>query len=456
MAERERARLTGFGRTAPSVATVARPASFDEVAAALQAPPPRGVIARGLGRSYGDSAQNGGGLVLDTSALTAVDDTELATRGVVRAQAGVSLDQLMRTYVPQGWFVPVTTGTRLVTMGGAVAADVHGKNHEVAGSFTRHVEELTLATPAGGVQTLRPGDPLFDATCGGMGLTGVVLDVVLRLKRIPSSRVSVDTDRLPDLDAALAAMAQDDPERPYSVAWLDPLAKGRHLGRTVLTRGRWATPDELPAKDRQDPHAFDGRPRLGLPMPLPTSALTPLTVRAFNELWFRKAPKRARGQVLGLGPFFHPLDGLRDWNGLYGPKGFVQHQVVVPHGAEDTLRAIVEGCANHPAPAAVTVLKRFGAQGPGHLSFPAPGWTLALDVPAGIDGLTGLLERFDEEVAAVGGRVYLPKDARLRPELLGAMYPRLDEWRALRHAADPDGVLVSDQARRLRLSGPVS
>ncbi len=443
--------LTGWGRTAPTRASVTTVRSVDDVAAVVGRAGPRGVLARGLARSYGDAAQNAGGAVLDLTGLDRVLAADLVT-GELDVEAGASLDRLMQLFVPLGWFVPVTAGTRYVTVGGAIAADIHGKNHHRVGGFGEHVAWLDLVTADGQVRRIGPdADPdLFWATVGGMGLTGVIVRARLRMKQIESSRVMVDTDRTPDLDSLLDLLTTTDHHYDYSVAWIDCVARGRRMGRSVLTRGRFAGRDELPRRAQADPLRYRGDVRLSMPPVIPGGLLNKLTVSAFNELWYRKAPRQKRDQVQTIPTFFHPLDGVGKWNRVYGPGGFVQYQFLVPFGEEDALRAAMNRITGSGAASFLAVLKRFGEGDPGMLSFPAPGWTLALDIPV-VPGLAQLLDDLDELVVAAGGRIYLAKDSRVRPEVFAGMYPGFDRFRAVRARVDPDGVFTSDLARRLAL-----
>ncbi|WP_338677147.1 FAD-binding oxidoreductase [Streptomyces sp. SCSIO 30461] len=450
--------VTGWGRTAPSAARlVIRPRTHEEAVEAVRHCGGRGSIARGLGRAYGDAAQNAGGAVVDMTGLARIRTVD-AEAGIVVCDAGVSLHQLTEVLLPLGWFVPVTPGTRYVTVGGAIGADIHGKNHHVCGSFTRHVRSLELLTADGEVRVAVPGTDLFDATAGGMGLTGVILSATLGLHPVETSLMSVDTERTLDLDDLMVRLTAGDNRYRYSVAWIDLLARGGSTGRAILTRGDHAPLDALPPHTLRQPLEF--RPRrlpaapgfTGLaPDFVPRGLIGRTSVSWFNELWYRRAPRSRTGELQPVSTFFHPLDGVPHWNRIYGRSGFVQYQFVVGFGQEEALHRIVRRIARHRCPAFLAVLKRFGEADAGWLSFPRPGWTLALDVPAWLPGLDTLLDALDEDVADAGGRVYLAKDSRLRPELLAAMYPEAERFRTLRAELDPRGVFVSDLSRRLSL-----
>jgi decaprenylphospho-beta-D-ribofuranose 2-oxidase len=419
----------------------------------------RGIIARGLGRSYGDAAQNAGGAVALMTGLDRIVNVDVETASVT-VESGVSLDHLMRALVPLGLWPAVTPGTRQVTVGGAIASDVHGKNHHRDGTFGAHVSSLEMVSPGLGPVTLTPEGTAeeFWATAGGMGLTGIVHRATLRLLRIESAAVRVDGWRTADLDHTMALMAERDHLYRYSVAWIDCLARGASLGRSIVEFGEHAALDDLPPGRRSAGQAlrFPASPALPAPSWAPSGLLNRWTVAAFNELWYRKARARVEGHLVAAPSFFHPLDRVDRWNRIYGPRGFLQYQFVLPDGEEGTLRRIIEDLVDQRAASFLAVLKRFGPSNRGPLSFPRPGWTLALDLPAAPGALGGRLDRLDESVVAAGGRIYLAKDSRLRPDLLEAMYPELPRWREVRDRMDPHHVMHSDLVRRLpALAAPV-
>jgi decaprenylphospho-beta-D-ribofuranose 2-oxidase len=442
--------LSGWGRTNPVTAQVVQPSSVEQLQELIRGAPPRSLIARGLGRSYGDAAQLKDGTVIE---LPAFDRIELdAANGVVTAGAGVSLDQILRVIVPAGFFLPVTPGTRNVTVGGAIAADVHGKNHHVDGSFGNHVQRLLLVDGTGTLRELTPsGRGSFDeaeffwATVGGMGLTGVIVEATFSLIPITSSLISVDTTRYRDLESLMAAMVEADSRYRYSVAWVDSLDP---RGRGVLTCGDHAPAEVLPPNLQADPLHYDPKALASAPPFLPGGLLNKLTVRAFNEAWYRKAPKHRVGELQAIAPFFHPLDGVQDWNRIYGPAGFLQYQFAVPNEAAHLVPRTLEALRKVGAPSFLTVLKRFGPSNPAPLSFPIPGWTLAADVPAAVPGLLEVLDQLDGEVAGAGGRIYLAKDSRQSAGMVRVSYSQLADWQINGGKLDPSMLFVSSMRDR--------
>lgn len=448
--------LAGWARTAPSRATVLsgdEVVSTDRLAEAVAGAGERGVIARGLGRSYGDTAQNAGGLVLDMTARDRIHAVDAAT-GLVDLDAGVSLDRLMRVALPFGLWVPVLPGTRQVTIGGAIANDIHGKNHHSNGSFGDHVVSMDLLLASGEVRRLEPEGPeaeLFWATVGGIGLTGVILRATIRMTPTETAYFVADTERTANLDETIERFSDGSDEAyDYSSAWFDSISTGSKLGRAALGRGSLARLDELPAKLRNDPLKFDAPTLLDLPDIFPNGLANKLTFSAIGELYYRKT-KNKRGQIQNLTAFYHPLDLFGDWNRAYGSKGFLQYQFIVPLDAEGEFRAIVRDIAESGHVSFLNVFKKFGEGNRAPLSFPMPGWNICVDFPI-VDGLGEFCRSLDERVLAMGGRLYTAKDSRTDPDTFAAMYPRLDEWRKVRDAADPDGVFASDMSRRLRLT----
>ncbi|MBL6630756.1 MAG: FAD-binding oxidoreductase [Ilumatobacteraceae bacterium] len=403
----------------------------------------RGAIPRGLGRAYGDAAQNSGGTVVRATGETI--DLDDAT-GLVRVSAAVSIDELLRHVIPAGWFVPVSAGTRFVTIGGAIAADIHGKNHHRDGSFGDWVRSVRMLLASGDDVVVTPqSDPeLFAATCGGMGLTGLIREATVQLIPVSSSQMAVSTRRCNDLDAVMSTMVDAEDTNRYTVAWVDATARGARCGRGIVTFG-----DHADDASGADPTAY--RPRSPVRIPGPAVALVnSVTGRIFSEMWFRRAPRARDDETMSIPAYFHPLDGVDRWNRVWGRRGFVQHQFVVPLDADDVVReALATVAASRPANF-LNVLKRFGPGSDRPLSFPMPGWTLTMDLPATAE-VASMLRGLDERVLAAGGRHYLAKDALVSPAVVSAGYPDLERFRSVRDRVDPNRVWCSDLSRRLGL-----
>jgi FAD/FMN-containing dehydrogenase len=408
-------------------------------------------ISRGLGRSYGDSSLNENqGVILNQrlNRFIAFDPTS----GTLHCEAGVSLQEVLDIFVPRGFFPAVTPGTKYVTVGGAIAADVHGKNHHYDGCISEFVDAFTLLTACGDILNCSRGEnpDAFWATIGGMGLTGIILDVTMRLRPIESAYVTVDYQKAPDLDAALAAFSKGDEHYRYSVAWIDCLASGAALGRSVLMRGNTAGVEDLPVQQRAEPLRFHARRRKSVPFNMPGFALNRLSVKAFNALFYRRHSDARR--IVDYDEFFYPLDSIYHWNRMYGRRGFVQYQAVFPtESSRAGLVQLLETISASKLASFLAVLKSFGPQNQGMLSFPRAGSTLALDLPNKGARLTELLDRLDKIVLDHGGRLYLAKDSRMSAEMFRRMYPRLDEFRQVKAKLDPQNQFSSSQARRIGL-----
>ncbi|MCL6576965.1 FAD-binding oxidoreductase [Kyrpidia sp.] len=444
--------LSGWGRYPVQRCRVYRPESLRALKEVVVSGEERSVLARGLGRAYGDAALNeGAGVILQTRRNRFLNFDEAA--GVLRCEAGVSLAEILDVFVPRGYFLPVTPGTKFVTLGGAIASDVHGKNHHKDGSISNFILDFDLLTADGEIVRCTPREnaDLFWATVGGMGLTGVILRASLRLVPISSSYLRVDYFKAKNIDEAFEVFEATDEQYQYSVAWIDCLAGGRSLGRSVLMRGNHVPAEALPEKLRGEPLATGKKGKLAVPFDFPSVTLNYVSIRAFNALYYRVS-KGTPGVVVHYDPFFYPLDSVLHWNRLYGRRGFLQYQVVFPfETSREGLIALLERLAKDRRSSFLAVLKRFGAEGPGLLSFPRPGYTLALDIPFRDAGLFGFLREMDEWVLRMGGRVYLTKDAELAPEIFEAMYPRLGQFREVKGRIDPENRFSSSLARRLRV-----
>jgi FAD/FMN-containing dehydrogenase len=427
--------VASWGRLRQAPHAVVRPSFLDEALPALDGKP-ASALCYGLGRSYGDVCLNENGRLIVTDMLDRFIAFDRET-GIVRAEAGTSLDDLLRVAVPRGWFPPVVPGTKFVTLGGAVANDIHGKNHELAGTFGRHVRSLGLARSSGEVLTLSREEnaDLFTATLGGLGLTGMILWVELQLTRIGSSFVDAETLPIADLDAFFR-LAADSRDWTHTVAWVDCLAKGGQTGRGLFIRGRHAESGGFPL------HPEGGA---AVPVDAPGALLNSHTIGLFNEIYRRRFWARGLKRV-HYDPFFFPLDRIGQWNRLYGRRGFFQHQSAVPLAAAPrAMRRLLELTSQHGQGSFLVVLKLFGDQpSPGVLSFPLPGATLALDFPNKGESTRNLLRQMAEVVLAAGGRLYPAKDATMSGAAFRAGYP---DWRKVEERRDP--AMMSDFWRRV-------
>jgi decaprenylphospho-beta-D-ribofuranose 2-oxidase len=404
------------------------------------------VLCRGLGRSYGDSS-------LPPPSHPVVAGAALADRilafdpatGVLRAEAGLSLREMNRIFLPRGFFAPVTPGTEYVTLGGMVAADVHGKNHHRAGCFGNHVRALRMRVADGRIlECSREAEPdLFRATVGGMGLTGHILEVEFPLIRVPSPWIVMESERIEDIDQFIAGLKAAGARWPYTLGWIDCLSRGKALGRGILMRGRFAEAAEAPA------HPPRPMRRLAVPFVLPGWVVGPWSVRAFNWLWYHRHVPRVKRGVVSPEWFFYPLDFVAHWNRMYGPRGFTQYQCVVPDAAgHGAARRFLELLTARGGASFLCVIKDCGPEGFGLLSFPRPGISIALDIPIN-DRTQSLVDALNELVIAEGGRIYLAKDALTRPEHFRKMEPRLAQWTRIRRQWDPSGRLRSAQSVRV-------
>ena len=439
-----RGAFAGWGRVARAEMDAARPERLSDLAQALAAVGRRGVIVHAGGRSYGDAALNAGGQAILTCRLDRMIGFDPAS-GVLVAEAGVTFEDLRRIFLPRGFLAPVTPGTAFVTLGGAVANDVHGKNQDHAGNFGCHLAWLELMLPSGDIRRLTPEDRLFKATVGGLGLTGVVIAVALKMMRVPSRFVSLHARRVRDLDEFLEALDEVRRTAAYSVGWIDALAQGRQLGRGIVESAE-------PAQPEPNDRYREARTR-SVPVNLPGLALNSVSIGLFNALYWRRVPTRGQARRCAYDRFLYPLDAIAGWNRLYGRRGFHQFQCLLPEAtSRQALRALLETCVGSRAASFLGVLKTMGQEGTGLLSFGGRGHTLALDFPAR-PGIDDLLIRLERVVLDHGGRVYLAKDARLSAAGFAAMYPRLPEFRAILAEVDPQARMMSDLARRLDIRG---
>lgn len=439
--------LSGWGRHPVLDCRLVRPGEGDAALAALVAQGP--LIARGKGRAYGDAALNRG-CTLDMRSRNRMIAFDPETGGLV-AEAGVTLAEIIDVFLPRGWFPAVTPGTKFVSLGGAIAADVHGKNHHMDGSFSSCVDWVELLGADGIVRRVSRSDnaELFEWTCGGMGLTGVILRAAIRLRAVETGWIRQRAIPAPGLATALGLFegAQDS---TYSVAWIDCLAGGQSLGRSIVMLGEHAVRAELGAREAADPFVTRRKAARTVPFDLPAFALNSLSVRAFNALYYGMGAWNAGEGLIDFDSYFYPLDALLEWNRIYGRRGFAQFQCVLPLAASpEGLALLLRAIARSGQGSFLAVLKRMGAQD-SRFSFPMEGYTLALDFPVR-DGTARLFTELERIVVDHGGRFYLAKDSFLSPEILRASDARTPAFTAMRGMTGADGRFVSALSERLVL-----
>lgn len=433
-------------------------AAFPVVRSDLPLPLKNGIklIPYGQGRSYGDAPLNTGEHTLVSSRLNRVLHYN-RTDGIITCQAGITLHDLLDVVIRDGWFLHSTPGTRFVSVGGCLAADVHGKNHHHAGCFSNHVIEFNLLLADGTEITCSPtsNSNIFHATAGGMGLTGLITSVSLQLKPIESTWVTCETVNTKSLKETMTVLSAKDDTWFSTAAWINCTAWGDELGKGQVLLGRPSTQQELNTVEISDYYQVPPNPYFTFPVEPPVSFVNPLTTKLFNTAFTLKNISRTHRIDLIPGyAHYHPLDIIHRWNRLYGPSGFIQYQFVIPFGRDyDVISYVLKKCLKEGHPSSLAVLKRMG-EGNGWLSFPIPGWTLALDI-AVRPGLLELLDHFDRLITAQGGRVYLAKDARVNPRLFRKMYPEYDKWLEVKRQIDPACRWSSNLSRRLEIDNDV-
>ena len=444
-----RLRIAGWGNYPVADCQVYRPERTQQVRELVRSAPHRDLIARGLGRSYGDASLNQGQGVILSHLLDRMLAFDPET-GILHCESALSLADVIEHFLPRGFFFPVTPGTKFISIGGAIAADVHGKNHHSSGSMSAFILDFSIMLASGKVVlcSREENSELFWATVGGMGLTGVILDARIQLQRVETAYMNVQHERVADLDHCLERFLENDDDFAYAVAWIDCLSAGRSLGRSVLMRANHASISDLPGKLRASPYSVPSKARPGVPFTLPGITLNSLSMRAFNSVFY--AAHRDSRSLVDCDSYFYPLDRVDHWNRVYGRRGVLQYQLALPPERSRTaLIQILETLTAARRGSFLAVLKSFGPGSEGLLSFPMPGYTLALDLPNTGPDLVRELNALDRIVLHNGGRIYLAKDACLEPEIFEEMYPGLARFREIKHSVDPGGRFSSGLARRL-------
>jgi len=412
----------------------------------------RPIIARGLGRSYGDSALSDEAVVLLPDTLNCVLSFDPES-GIMEAEAGASLEKVIEAVLPHGWFLHTTPGTRYVSLGGAIAADVHGKNHHVDGSFVEGVLSMSIMIADGSILhcSREENTDLFWATIGGMGLTGFILTACLQLQKVSSAYYKVDYRKTGGLEETLELLQSTEGAYRYSVGWIDCLVGGGSRGRSVLMLGNQARVDELPLAHQKKPFVVPQKRARSVPIDFPSGVLNPLSVRAFNELFYLR--HRNRTEIVDYQTYFYPLDAIGHWNRIYGRRGFIQYQALFPfETASNGLKTMLETIQSYGLASFLAVIKRSGPANEAPLSFLHEGYTLALDIPYAGKRLHEMTAKLDQVLLQHDGRLYLAKDALMSAETFAAMYPQKGAFLAIKAKYDSQNRFTSNQAKRLGLT----
>ena len=445
--------IHGWGNTKTVGVDIKTPKNLKQIQNIIKKSARESILARGLGRSYGDSAQLEKGTILKLTEFKKIKLNK--ERSELTVGAGVSFEEILKYIVPLGFFLPVVPGTKFITLGGAIASDVHGKNHHKDGSFGNFLKRVLILNSSSEIIEIGPNHPfskdeieMFWATVGGLGLTGIIIEATFSLKKISTSFMKVHTMRCNNIDSMMRKMIETDEEYEYSVAWIDSLNKNI---RGILTCANHATENEVKNKKINEKLIYKTKTSFNIHSFFNFNLINNLSIKLFNELWFRRAHKKNKSEIQTISKFFHPLDGLQNWNKLYGEKGFYQYQFVVPDESKGLIKKLIKELKQKNIPSFLCVLKRLGDGNNAMLSFPIKGWTLSLDFPSSNPKILPLLNKYDELIEKAGGKIYLAKDARLSPKIFRKIYNRIIEWNKIRARMDKNNLFQSDISKRLKI-----
>ena len=443
--------ISGWGKSKYVDVEIISPRTIKEIQHIIINSKPNSIIARGTGRSYGDAAQLKEGKVIELKNFKEIfpdfDNNE------VTAQAGATLEEILKIIIPKGFFLPVTPGTKKITLGGAIAADVHGKNHHKDGSFGNHVKRISLINGIGKKIILdsKKDDNLeineqFWATIGGMGLTGIIIDATFSIIPIETAFIQVETTRCRNFDELMIEMIKIDSQ--YTVGWIDSMSKNL---RGILTSANHAKSQDIINLKGKDKLSFQSKSLTSIPDIIPVNLMSKIAIKIFNEWWFRKYPNKRNKKIVTIDSFFYPLDKINNWNNIYGKNGFIQYQIVVPDEHRSIIKKMLVKLKKINALTFLPILKRLGPGNHSYLSFPISGWTLSVDLPTNNKEIEDVLKEIDKEIANIGGRIYLAKDSRQSESIFKRTYRNFYIWQKQKQLLDPRNIFISDIAKRLNL-----